>query len=255
MGKRWGNERTEPAEPIDLRGAWEEQAEAWTRWARAPLHDSYWRFGRPAFFELLPVPGRLTLDVGCGEGRVSRDLEALGHRVLEIDASRKMIEQAVAAAPDIPAVVADAAALPVVDACCDLVVAYMSLQDVDDMPRAIREIARALEAGGHLCMAVVHPINSAGQFESSDSEAPFVIEGSYLDSHQYVDRIERDDLAMTFSSNHHSLETYFRALETAGLVVESIREVPVDEPSALDDPRRLRWRRLPLFLDLRAVKR
>jgi SAM-dependent methyltransferase len=126
----------------------------------------------------------------------------------------------------------------------------MSLQDVDDMSRAIREIARALEPGGHLCMAVVHPINSAGQFESSDPEAPFVIERSYLDSHQYVDHIKRDDLTMTFSSSHHSLETYFRALEAAGLVVESIREVPVDESSALDDPRRLRWRRLPLFLDI-----
>jgi len=35
-------------------------AVAWTRWAREPGHDSYWRFGRMAFFELRPPPGQLT---------------------------------------------------------------------------------------------------------------------------------------------------------------------------------------------------
>ena len=246
--------RTEPSKRIDLRVAWDQESEAWTRWARKPGHDSYWRFGRPAFFGLLPAPGRLTLDVCCGEGRVSRDLASLGHNVIALDASKKMVREAAAAAPEIPILVADAAALPLVDGCCDLVVSYMSLQDVDDLQRAIQETSRVLGPGGHLCMAVVHPINSAGHFESLDADAPFAIEGSYLEAHQYVDVIERDGLTMTFSSNHHPLEAYFAALEAAGLLVESVREVPVDEPSAAGQERRRRWRRLPLFLDLRAVK-
>jgi SAM-dependent methyltransferase len=195
----------------------------------------------------------MTLDVGCGEGRVSRDLVTLGHRVIAIDASKAMVTKAVEASRDLPALVADAAALPLVDQCCDLVIAYMSLQDVDDMPSAIREIGRALEPGGHLCMAVVHPINSAGTFESLEPDAPFVIKGSYLDSHSYVDKIERDGLAMTFASAHRPLQDYFEALEGAGFLVESLREVPVLKPSS-DDPRHERWRRLPLFLYVRAVR-
>ncbi len=246
--------RTEPGERIDLRAAWEQQSEAWTRWARAPEHDSYWRFGRAAFFELLPAPGRLTLDIGCGEGRVSRDLASLGHRVIAVDASRTMVREAVGAAPQIPALVADAAALALIGGCCDLIVAYMSLQDIDDMQVAVREMARVLEPGGHLCMAVVHPINSAGRFESLDSDAAFVIKGSYLDPHPYVDRAERDGLRMTFSSLHQPLAAYFGALETAGFLVEAVREVPVNESSAAEDPRRQRWRRLPLFLNMRAVR-
>jgi SAM-dependent methyltransferase len=219
------------------------------------MHDSYWRFGRPAFFALLPAPGHLTLDVGCGEGRVSRDLAALGHRVIGIDASRSMVDGAIAAAPQIPALVADAAAMPLASGCSDLVVAYMSLQDVDDMPRAIREIGRVLVPGGRLCMAIVHPINSAGQFESLDPAAPFVIEGSYLDSYQYADEIERDGLRMTFASIHHPLEAYFKALETAGFVTETLHELPIPEGLASDaSPRHDRWRRIPLFLHLRAVK-
>jgi hypothetical protein len=49
---------------------WEDEAEAWARWARTPGHDEWhWRLNWPAFLELLPPPRRLTLDLGCGEGR------------------------------------------------------------------------------------------------------------------------------------------------------------------------------------------
>jgi hypothetical protein len=102
-------------------------------------------------------------------------------------------------------------------------------------------------------VAVVHPINSAGQFESLDPNAPFVVQGSYLDSHPYVDTIERGGLSMRFSSVHRPMQAYFRALEDAGLLVESLREVPVLKPSSAE-PRHQRWRRLPMFLHIRAVK-
>jgi SAM-dependent methyltransferase len=238
---------------VSLRAAWDEQAEAWTRWARKPEHDSYWRFGREAFFELLPSPGRLTLDIGCGEGRVSRDLKTLGHRVVSIDASWRMVQAAASAAPDIPVVVADGAALPLVAGCSDLVVAYMSLHDMDDMQQAVMEAARVLQPGGRLCVAVVHPINSAGHFESLEPDSAFMIEGSYLEAHPYASRVDRDGLSMTFSSHHYPLGTYFEAMQAAGFVVEALREVPVGVASS-DAPRHERWRRLPLFLNVRAVK-
>jgi ubiquinone/menaquinone biosynthesis C-methylase UbiE len=246
--------RTVPQSQGSLREAWKGQAEAWTRWARAPAHDSYWRFGRAAFFELLPRPGRLTLDLGCGEGRVSRDLAALGHRVVSVDITTSLVREAKLAAPEISVLVADAGAIPLASNACDLVVAYMSLMDFDDMQRAVSETVRILEPGGHLCMAVVHPMNSAGAFEGTDPDAPFVIRGTYLEAHTYIDQVERDGMSMTFSSRHHPIEGYFRALEAAGLLVEMVREVPVDEASASVDQSRIRWRRLPLFLDVRAVK-
>jgi ubiquinone/menaquinone biosynthesis C-methylase UbiE len=33
---------------------------------------------RPHFLELVPPPGELTLDIGCGEGRMARALAAEG---------------------------------------------------------------------------------------------------------------------------------------------------------------------------------
>lgn len=62
---------------MSLQDAWDAHADEWVRWARAPGHDSYWRFHRQRFLALLPPPGRLTLDLGAGEGRLARDLQQL----------------------------------------------------------------------------------------------------------------------------------------------------------------------------------
>ena len=82
---------------VDLRHAWDLEATRWIAWARAPMHDGYWRFHRDQFLELVPEPGRLTLDIGAGEGRLARDLLALGHNVVVIDAVGDMLTAARAA--------------------------------------------------------------------------------------------------------------------------------------------------------------
>jgi 2-polyprenyl-3-methyl-5-hydroxy-6-metoxy-1,4-benzoquinol methylase len=79
---------------MDLKDRWEAEAEHWIKWARAPGHDSYWRFHRDQFLSLLPPPGRLTVDIGCGEGRLTRDLKRLGHRVIGMEASPSLVAAA-----------------------------------------------------------------------------------------------------------------------------------------------------------------
>jgi SAM-dependent methyltransferase len=232
---------------LSLREAWEEQAPNWIRWAREPGHDSYWVFHRDAFLSSLPAPGRLTLDIGCGEGRVTRDLRDLGHRVVGLDGSPSMIRSAREADPGGEYVEADAAEQPFEDGAADLAISFMSLMDMDDMAGAVRQLGRVLEPGGRLVAAVVHPINSAGEFvpRKGVDDAPFVIE-SYLDRRPYTDHLERAGLSMTFSSIHYTLEDYSRALEAAGFLIQRVQELYDDE-----NPR---WRRVPLFLRLDAVK-
>ncbi len=236
---------------MELRDHWEAEADQWTRWARAPGHDSYWRFHRDQFLNLLPPPARLTLDIGCGEGRLTRDLKKLGHHVIGLDASPSLVAAAREADGSIDVRLADAAALPIDDASADLAVAFMSLHDIDAMPAAIREIARVLDRGGRLCLAIVHPINSAGSFAQRSPDAPFVIKGDYLHAFAYSDAVERDGLAMTFHSRHRPLESYFSALEEAGLLVEALHEPSVPDHAIQSEADR-RWQRLPLFLHLRA---
>lgn len=234
---------------MDLRDAWESEARNWIAWARAPGHDSYWGFHRDRFLGLLPQPVGTTLDVGCGEGRLPRDLKQRGHRIIGVDTSPTLIEAAREADPDGDYRVADSASLPLPDTSVQLVIAFMSLHDIDDMDAAVREIARVLVAGGRLCAAIVHPINSAGTFTAHERDAAFVIRESYFEARHYADTVERDGLRMTFSSRHRPLEAYFAALESAGLVIERLAEV--GDPTA---PRGGRWQRIPLFLHFRAVK-
>ena len=230
---------------------WEREARNWIAWARTPGHDSYWEYS-PAFFEIVPAPGRVTLEIGCGEGRVARDLADRGHHVSGIDASPTLIEAAREADPGRDYQVAEAAALPFEAGAFDLVVAYNSLMDIEDMSGAVREAARVLTDRGRLCICLLHPMASAGRFESREPEAPFVISGSYLESRRVVEQFARDGLEITFHFWCRPLEAYTRALEQAGLVIECLRE-PAQPPVA-GNIVEARWRRLPLFLFLRAVK-
>jgi len=177
---------------MHLSDGWETQAGQWIQWARTPGHDSYWRFHRDQFLHLLPPPGRQTVDIGCGEGRLARDLKELGHRIVGIDSSPSLIAAAREFDSSIDFRLADAAALPLEDGSVDLAVAFMSLQDIDDVAAAVCESARVLESGGRLCVAIVHPINSAGCFEQARVAADFVIKGDYLRAFQYADRVEGD---------------------------------------------------------------
>lgn len=233
-----------------LRDAWDTHADAWIAWARTPGHDSYWRFHRDAFLPLVPAPGRLTLDIGCGEGRLGRDLGRLGHRVIGIDGSPTMAAAA-STHPEStgPVVIGDAAALPLPDGAVDCVVAFMSLQDVDSMEAALAEAARVLVGGGRLVMAITRQANTAGLFAAEPEEGarPFVIEGSWFERRALARTCELDGLVMTFHSEHRPLHNYVDALADAGFLIERLREVGEPDP---DD----KWHRIPLFLHLRAVR-
>jgi SAM-dependent methyltransferase len=227
--------------------SWESEASNWIAWARAPGHDEYWYYRDSFFDEIVPPAGRATLELGCGEGRVVRDLQELDHRVTGIDAAPSLVAAARELDPGGTYLVADASALPFDDGSFDLVVAYNSLMDVDDMPGAVSEAGRVLEAGGRFCVCVTHPFFDSAEWESHAPDARFVIQGSYFGKRRFEGTFERNGLTITFRGWCYSLGDYSRALEDAGLVIERIRE-PV---KALEDPRH---DRVPLFLQLRACK-
>ena len=198
-----------------MRDDWEANAQDWIAWSRAPGHDSYWRFHRDAFLPFVPLPGRLTLDIGCGEGRVGRDLARLGHRVIGIDGSPTMVKAAATHSDSGGSiVVGDAGVLPLRDGIADCAVAFMSLQDVDEMELAVAEVARVLSQGSRFVVAITHPLNTAGRFIPGPDEGsrPFVVEGSWFDRKALADTCERDGFTMTFHTEHRPLQAYIDAL-------------------------------------------
>jgi SAM-dependent methyltransferase len=209
---------------VSLAGSWEQHAAQWIAWARTSRHDGFWEGTWPALRQLLPPPaGGAVLDLGCGEGRAGRELAKLGYRVIGADRSPTLVRAAVMSCSALPVVLADAAVLPFADHSADLVVACMSLLDIDDFQGAAREIGRVLRPGGQLCMAVVHPFISA-QDEDTMHSAAFRFSRPYLQPRRYVDRIERDGLAMTFTSMHRPLSAYTSALFANGMVLSALTE-------------------------------
>ena len=184
----------------------EDRAQGWLAWARTPGHDAYWVY-RDAFFALVPEPGASTLEVGCGEGRVSRDLATRGHRVIGLDASPTLLRAAAEADSAGRYVEGRAESLPFADASFDLAVAYNSLMDVADMPAAVREAARVLVPGGRLCACVTHPMADAGTWLD---DAHFAVTEPYLERREMCVPIERDGLAFTFEGPAYPLQEYVR---------------------------------------------
>jgi SAM-dependent methyltransferase len=162
-----------------------------------------------------------------------------------IDASPTLVRLAVTHPERETAVLADAARLPFPDEAFDLVVAYMSLHDIDEMAQAVAEAARVLGRSGRLCAAIPHPVNTAGDFPAREAAAPFVITGSYLDPGPANWVFNRGGIRMTFHSAHRPLESYVRALEAGGLLIEAIREPKPPGHVVTRDPAAERWRRIP----------
>jgi SAM-dependent methyltransferase len=166
--------------------------------------------------------------------------------VVGLDASPTLVQAARKEHPDGEYVVGLAEALPFAEASFDLVVAYNSLMDVDDMPGAVGEVARVLESSGRLCACIVHPIAFAGEWTGDERDPAFVITGSYLKPGAWNETQERDGLRMTFHNLRYPLQDYSRALEDAGFLIEALRE-----PA---HPTLPRWSRLPGVLLFRALK-
>lgn len=229
---------------------WEAEAQHWVRWAQTPNHDAYW-FYRDAFFDgLVPPAGQRTLEIGCGEGRVSRDLEQRGHEVTAIDIAPTLLRHARSRHPAAHLAVADGAALPFAAGSFDLVVSYNSLQVIEDMAGTVAEAGRVLGTGGTFAISVTHPTADMGHFLSDEPDARFGLREYYFERTWVDDTVERDGLAMRFTGWTHSLEEYALALEQARMHIVTLRE---PRPAPGND-RYDRHQRVPMFLMVQAVK-
>ena len=112
---------------------------------------------RPETEALLPeLAGLDVVDLGAGHAHYARLARARGaRRVAAVDVSAAMLRGV-----PLPAVVADAAALPLASGSADVVIAALMLSYVDRV-RALLEVARVLRPSGVLVISELHARGAA----------------------------------------------------------------------------------------------
>ncbi len=146
-----------------------------------------------------PLASRTIADVGCGPGRITEYLDALGAEVVGVDLSSEMVRIARATHPGLRFEVGSITALPLIDGEVGGIVAWYSIIHTppDQLPLAFAEFRRVLVPGGQLLLA----------FQVGLGEV--------------VRRSEAYGRPVSLDSYRHSPDHVSRMLEQAGLVVHT----------------------------------
>jgi len=96
------------------------------------------------------------LDVGCGTGRLSARLEALGATVVGLDLDPRMLAIASTRTSG-RLILGDAHRIPVGDATFDRVVAVTLCEFTDDLATVFAELARVTRPGGRIVVGSLNP--------------------------------------------------------------------------------------------------
>jgi SAM-dependent methyltransferase len=204
-------------------GLWETHAEWWI--------DGFTDGADPEYEEqILPLAAReLTgasrvLDVGCGDGQVSRLAARLGAQVVGIDPTWNCVRVAGERGSNVAR--AGAAALPFADASFDAVVACLVFEHIRDVDSAIAEVARVLEPGGRFCFFLNHPLlqtPNSGWIDDQFLDPPeqYWRIGEYLVENETIEEVEKD---VFIPFIHRPLSRYVNTLSRNGLLLEWMEE-------------------------------
>ena len=211
----------------------------------------------PALRALLPpMAGRRVVDLGCGFGWFCRWAAGQGAaEVLGLDLSESMLARAAALTND-PAITyrrADLEALDLPAGRFDLAYSALVLHYIEDLPRLLARVGRALVPGGRLVASLEHPILTAPSRAawSSDAEGRRIWP---LDGYQREGPRVTDWLAPGVVKQHRMLGTTLNALINAGFVLRHVEEWAPTADQIAGHPELAIERERPMFLLLAAQR-
>lgn len=240
--------------------SWNQIAEEWV--AHADSNDYRKVFLIPHTFALLgEVAGKRMLDVGCGEGGYSRRLAREGAIVTGVDGSARLIEIAKQRAEkeglSIVYEIRNANSLYGLEYDgFDIVLAAMSLMDVEDYKGAVAEIYRVLRKGGEFLMSITHPCFTGRVSRwrrDADGEIDHYAVDNYMNREAWEEFVT-DKFTKPVLFRHMPLEDFISPLLETGFRLALFRE-PTPTPEQISEsPRLRRLNRIPLFLFMKWEK-
>jgi SAM-dependent methyltransferase len=225
-GREASGTSDEPEASLDVMSGdmlWERHATWWQEGFTGGVDPEYEEQVLPLVDRYLQDAGRV-LDIGCGEGQVSRRIARLGAGVVGIDPTASQIRAAFTRGGRARFVQAKAEEVPFPGAAFDAVVLCLVLEHVDPFEPAIHEVARVLEPGGRFLLFLVHPFlqsPGSGWVEDLVSGDRFWRIGSYLDDHVAIDEVV-PGVHLEFA--YRPLSRYVHVMGEAGLLIEDMVE-------------------------------
>jgi len=198
------------------------------------------------------VGHKTILDLGCGNGQLTKKFALNGAVAVGIDGSVKMISKACKENTDSSAMYAVmdlTQPLPIKSRTMDIVVANMVLMDIPDIENCINEVARVLRYGGFFVFSMTHPAFFCSDWECDGSDPH-----AYKKVRDYLsEKCEPICFWGETLHYHRSLSAYFDTLEKNGMCVLSLKE-PVPDLNEMGEDSSLQYHlRIPSFIVLKAV--
>ena len=160
------------------------------------------------------------LDIGCGEGQLSRLLASTGAAaVVGFDPARAQAEEAVRRGGGPAYARAAAGAMPFAAGAFDAAVACLVFEHITDVDAAVAEVARVLRPGGRFVFLLNHPFiqtPGSGWIDDHLLDPPetYWRIGPYLDESLEMEQV---DHGVFLPFVHRPLSRYVNALAAAGL--------------------------------------
>ena len=167
------------------------------------------------------------LDVGCGDGQVSRlAVRGGATRVVGVDPTWNQLVAAQARDGGASYGRAGAAALPFRAGTFDAVVACLVFEHIRDVDAAIAEVGRVLRPGGRFLFFLNHPLlqtPSSGWIDDQVLDPPeqYWRIGPYLIEDETIEEVEK---GVFIPFIHRPLSRYINAMADCGLVLERMEE-------------------------------
>jgi ubiquinone/menaquinone biosynthesis C-methylase UbiE len=224
--------------------------------------------------------GMNILDIACGQGYFSRAYAESGANVTACDISKELIEIAKQKSSKnilyLTASATDLKPLGNIDGTIDLATIVLAIQNIEDIKTVFSEAFRALKKGGKLIIIINHPAfripkNSSWQWDEKMKKQYRRIDAYMSDAKVKIDMapgksvenirngsdLKKTDSPVTTITFHRPLQSYFKALISAGFSITRLEEwishkISQEGPRAEEEDR-IR-KEIPLFMCIEARK-